>query len=253
MTATLGPRPPPVVARRCTRAPPRGVVRAAPGITRGGEAGHPPRGCAGAAAGVRLRHAEPARGAQVGCAPRQRAPGRPAARQHDRRGNGHRRRPSGRRALGARLPSAARAPSLAAGRPARGACRRRGRVRHRGRPGGRAAGLDRHQRRPLQRGRAPARRARGRGRRARGGAGDRCRGRPARRDEGRGRGRRVPVPRRRVGARALGPSAPQPHETLEERTAWLEADRDERARAAVAEERARIAREMHDSVAHRSA
>ena len=39
-------------------------------------------------------------------------------------------------------------------------------------------------------------------------------------------------------------------ETLEERTAWLEADRDERARAAVAEERARIAREMHDSVAH---
>lgn len=37
---------------------------------------------------------------------------------------------------------------------------------------------------------------------------------------------------------------------LEERTALLEADRDERARAAVAEERARIAREMHDSVAH---
>ena len=39
-------------------------------------------------------------------------------------------------------------------------------------------------------------------------------------------------------------------EHLEERTAALEADRDERARAAVAEERARIAREMHDSVAH---
>ena len=39
-------------------------------------------------------------------------------------------------------------------------------------------------------------------------------------------------------------------ESLEERTAQLEADRDERARAAVAEERARIAREMHDSVAH---
>jgi signal transduction histidine kinase len=39
-------------------------------------------------------------------------------------------------------------------------------------------------------------------------------------------------------------------EHLEERTAVLEADRDERARAAVAEERARIAREMHDSVAH---
>ena len=38
--------------------------------------------------------------------------------------------------------------------------------------------------------------------------------------------------------------------TLEERTEALEADRDERARAAVAEERARIAREMHDSVAH---
>jgi signal transduction histidine kinase len=39
-------------------------------------------------------------------------------------------------------------------------------------------------------------------------------------------------------------------EHLEERAAQLEADRDERARAAVAEERARIAREMHDSVAH---
>jgi signal transduction histidine kinase len=39
-------------------------------------------------------------------------------------------------------------------------------------------------------------------------------------------------------------------EHLEERTVWLEADRDERARAAVAEERARIAREMHDAVAH---
>jgi signal transduction histidine kinase len=39
-------------------------------------------------------------------------------------------------------------------------------------------------------------------------------------------------------------------EHLEERTALLEADRDERARAAVAEERARIAREMHDAVAH---
>jgi signal transduction histidine kinase len=37
---------------------------------------------------------------------------------------------------------------------------------------------------------------------------------------------------------------------LEERTAALEAERYERARAAVAEERARIAREMHDSVAH---
>jgi signal transduction histidine kinase len=39
-------------------------------------------------------------------------------------------------------------------------------------------------------------------------------------------------------------------ESLEERTAALEAERYERARAAVAEERARIAREMHDSVAH---
>jgi signal transduction histidine kinase len=38
--------------------------------------------------------------------------------------------------------------------------------------------------------------------------------------------------------------------SLEDRTAQLEADRDKRARAAVAEERARIAREMHDAVAH---
>ena len=39
-------------------------------------------------------------------------------------------------------------------------------------------------------------------------------------------------------------------EALEEHAAVLEADRDARARAAVADERARIAREMHDSVAH---
>jgi signal transduction histidine kinase len=39
-------------------------------------------------------------------------------------------------------------------------------------------------------------------------------------------------------------------EDLEEHAAVLEADRDARARAAVADERARIAREMHDSVAH---
>ncbi len=37
---------------------------------------------------------------------------------------------------------------------------------------------------------------------------------------------------------------------LEERTAYLEADREQRARRAVADERARIARELHDVVAH---
>ncbi|WP_235006126.1 sensor histidine kinase [Nocardiopsis sp. JB363] len=37
---------------------------------------------------------------------------------------------------------------------------------------------------------------------------------------------------------------------LEERTRWLERERDARARVAVAEERERIAREMHDVVAH---
>jgi signal transduction histidine kinase len=39
-------------------------------------------------------------------------------------------------------------------------------------------------------------------------------------------------------------------ELLEERAVTLERDRDERARAAVAEERSRIARELHDVVAH---
>jgi signal transduction histidine kinase len=39
-------------------------------------------------------------------------------------------------------------------------------------------------------------------------------------------------------------------EDLEEHAAVLEADRAARARAAVTDERARIAREMHDSVAH---
>jgi signal transduction histidine kinase len=39
-------------------------------------------------------------------------------------------------------------------------------------------------------------------------------------------------------------------ETLKERTAELEREREERARLAVAEERARIARELHDVVAH---
>ncbi|MEV6818931.1 histidine kinase [Nocardiopsis dassonvillei] len=37
---------------------------------------------------------------------------------------------------------------------------------------------------------------------------------------------------------------------LEERAEWLERERDARARAAIAEERARIARELHDVVAH---
>ncbi|GAA2048721.1 sensor histidine kinase [Nocardiopsis rhodophaea] len=37
---------------------------------------------------------------------------------------------------------------------------------------------------------------------------------------------------------------------LEDRTEWLERERDARAQAAIAEERARIAREMHDVVAH---
>ncbi|GAB3457967.1 sensor histidine kinase [Streptomonospora sediminis] len=37
---------------------------------------------------------------------------------------------------------------------------------------------------------------------------------------------------------------------LEERAEWLERERDARAQAAIAEERARIAREMHDVVAH---
>ncbi|MFC6431750.1 sensor histidine kinase [Nocardiopsis tropica] len=37
---------------------------------------------------------------------------------------------------------------------------------------------------------------------------------------------------------------------LEERAQWLERERDARARAAIAEERARIARELHDVVAH---
>jgi signal transduction histidine kinase len=50
-------------------------------------------------------------------------------------------------------------------------------------------------------------------------------------------GRRVRQRRRRTQA-------------LEEHAERLEADRDELARAAVAQERARIAREMHDSVAH---
>jgi signal transduction histidine kinase len=39
-------------------------------------------------------------------------------------------------------------------------------------------------------------------------------------------------------------------EALEERTAALERDQEERARAAVAEERTRIARDLHDAVAH---
>ncbi len=39
-------------------------------------------------------------------------------------------------------------------------------------------------------------------------------------------------------------------QTLEQLAAQLERERDERARAAVAEERARIARELHDEVAH---
>ena len=39
-------------------------------------------------------------------------------------------------------------------------------------------------------------------------------------------------------------------EVLEQRTSALERDQEERARAAVAEERARIARDLHDAVAH---
>ena len=125
-----------------------------------------------------------------------------------------------------------------------------GRVRRGRRPGGRAPGVDRHQRRALQRRRAPRRP-------------------PASRPPRSSRRFAVAVEVDRLGATkaedlageflflagvwALGRWVRQRRrrtERLEERTAPLEADRDERARAAVAEERARIAREMHDSVAH---
>ena len=65
----------------------------------------------------------------------------------------------------------------------------------------------------------------------------------------RGGGRARAHRRRGCGATAGGCGAPQV-EMIEERAVRAESERDEQARLAVREERARIAREMHDIVAH---
>ena len=76
-------------------------------------------------------------------------------------------------------------------------------------------------------------------------------GDPARRRRSdRGRPQRVAVPRRRLGARAVGPLRRSGTRQLEERARRLAAEGELNARLAVERERARIARELHDSIAH---